>query len=329
MKLKLSKRKVSAAAFAAALLSTTVMSGCSSGSASDDAHVIKLVVSEGNSLPFIAAEAGNGLGVWKDKGITVEIVDASSSTVGPTMASREADISLQAGNKAVADIVAGLEATLAAGCVLPWDQYLVAAPASHAEKAADLKDGKFGISGFGSAGHFATLSVAKSLGWGKADYQVVQMGGLENLVAGLKNKTIDAFIWSIDPVMTAEQAGYGKNLGSVAELVGPNAFEAFSVRDAVAKERPEDVKAFFEGYYEAVKQLQADPQKAIDVMVNDWKQDRAIAEKTVPLLLPILSTDGKIPDENLQGLSDAVHLTVENAKDFDVSKVYTYWQDLG
>jgi ABC-type nitrate/sulfonate/bicarbonate transport system substrate-binding protein len=267
--------------------------------------------------------------VWKDKGIKVKIVDASSSTVGPTMASGEADVSLQAGNKAVADIVAGLHAKLVAGCVLPWDQYLVASPSSHATKPADLKGGKFGISGFGSAGHYATLRVAKSLGWNKSDYKVVQLGSLENLVAGLKNKTIDAFIWSIDPVQAAVDGGYGKNLGSVADLVGPNAFEAFSVRDSVADKRSDDVKAFFEGYYEAVKELQADPQMAIDVMVDEWKQDPELAKKTAPLLLPILSKDGEIPSANLQGLADAVRLTVDDAGDIDVASIYKYWRDLG
>ncbi|MFI6348624.1 ABC transporter substrate-binding protein [Streptomyces sp. NPDC050560] len=326
------RRTRTALAAVAVMALVPLAAGCggssSSASSGGSKGTIRLVVSEGNSLPFIAAEAGAKLGVWKDKGINVKIIDATSSTVGPTMASGDADISLQAGNKAAADIIQGLKAKLVAGCVLPWDQYLVAAPSSKAKSAADLKGKKFGISGFGSASHFATLRVAKSLGWNSSDYQIVQMGSLQNLIAGLKNHTIDAFIWSIDPVITAQQQGYGKNLGSVAKLVGPNAFEAFSVNSSVATSRPSDVKAFFKGYYEAVSILQKDPAKAKDVVVNDWKSDPEVADKTVPALLPLLSKDGKIPAANRKGLGDAIRLAVKNAGNFDVDSVYSYWQDL-
>ena len=327
--MKLSSRRISIGTLGLALAGALTLTACGGSESGGEAGTIRLVVSEGNSLPFIAAEAGTKLGVWKDKGIKVKIIDASSATVGPNMASGEADISLQAGNRAAADIIAGLDAKLAAACVLPWDQYLVASPASHAEKPEQLKGKKFGISGFGSAGHFASLKMAESLGWKASDYTIVQMGSLQNLVAGLKNKTIDAFIWSINPVITAEERGYGKNLGSVADLVGPNAFEAFSVSNAIAKSRPEDVKKFFEGYFEAVAQLQADPQKAVDVVVDDWKTDAKVAKQTVPLLLPILSKDGDIPKENLEGLGDAIHLTVKNSGDFDVNSFYRHWKDIG
>jgi ABC-type nitrate/sulfonate/bicarbonate transport system substrate-binding protein len=290
--------------------------------------VVRVVLSEGHSVPFIAADAGNQLGVWDDKDIKVETIAATSSTVGPTMASKQADISLQAGNKAAADIIAGVDSTLVAGCLLPWDQYIVASAKSGADEPADLKGKTFGISGFGSAGHFATEKVAESLGWSKSDFKIVQLGDLDGLLAGLERGTIDSFIWSIEPALSAQDKGFGKVLGSVRDLVGPNAFEAFSVRDEFAEENPEAVKAFFDGYFEAVKMLQGDLDKAEDIVVNDWKNDPSVAERSVKAIVPLLSTDGQIPDDNLQGLGDAIDLTVENSEDFDVTEVYQYWKDL-
>lgn len=317
------------AAAIAASIGLLSVAACGGSSSSGEEGTIRLVVSEGNSLPFIAAEAGDALGVWEKNGIDVQIIDATSPTVGPTMASGEADISLQAGNKAAADIIAGLDAKLTAGCVLPWDQYLVASPDTHASKLADLKGKRFGISGFGSAGHYATLKSAQSLGWSSSDYKLVQLGSLESLIAGLKNHTIDAFVWSIEPVLTAEQKGYGTNLGSVADLVGPNAFEAFTVSDSVTEDRPDDVRAFFKGYYESVHELQNNPQRAIDFVVDEWGTDRSVASKTVPKMLPLLSDDGDIPQQNLKGLADSIHLTVEDVGDFDINSVYEPWQDIG
>ena len=293
-----------------------------------DNDTVRLVVSEGNSLPFIAAEAAESLGVWKEAGIKVEIIDATSATVSSAMASQNADISLQAGVKAVGDIAAGLEATLVAGCVLPWDQYILAAPTVNANSPADLKGSRFGISGFGSAGHFATIKIADSLKWSSSDYEIVQLGSLDGMIAALKSERIDAFIWSVEPVLTAVQGGYGKNLGSVADLVGPNAFEAFSVNDEFMTGNPELTKKFFDAYFKAVAKLKADPAGAEKFVVDEWKKDPSVAKEAVDKLLPLLSDDGVIPEANIAGLKAAVALSDEDLADFDVAENYTYWKDM-
>lgn len=325
--------KVRRRAHVAALLGVAMVALSACGGGGDDAaeggsSTVRLVVSEGNSLPFIAAEAGNALGVWDDKDIDVEIIAGTSSTVGPTLASGNAEIALGTGVKAASDIIAGLDATLTAGCVLPWDQFVIASPDSGADKPEELKGKKFGISSFGSAGHFATLTVAENLGWSESDYEIIQLGNLEGLLGALRSGTIDAFIWSIETVLSAQDQGFGVNLGTVAELVGPNAFEAFMVRDDYAESDAENVKAFFEGYFEAVEQLQADPDWAKQFVVDQWKKEPEVADEAVDLLLPILSTDGEIPQDNLDGLGDAVKVTVENAGDFEIDSVYRYWKDL-
>jgi ABC-type nitrate/sulfonate/bicarbonate transport system substrate-binding protein len=312
-----------------------LLAGCGSSAAEgpavegSDLGTLNVVLSEGHSLPFIAADAGNSLGVWNGTGLKVATIAATSATVGPTMAAGQADISVQAGNKAASDIISGLKAKVAAGILQPWDQYIVASKESGATTAADLKGKAIGISGFGSAGHYATLKVAESLGWSTSDYKIVQLGGLKELLAALKQGTIQAFIWSLEPALTAEDAGYAKVLGSVRDMVGPNVFEAISVRDDVAKNRPKAVKAFFEGYFKAVKMLQDDHQKAVDIMVNDWKTDPSVAKRSVEQIVPLLSPDGKVPEENLKGLASAIKVTVKGAGDVDTASMYSYWQGLG
>jgi ABC-type nitrate/sulfonate/bicarbonate transport system substrate-binding protein len=293
-----------------------------------DNDTVRLVVSEGNSLPFIAAEAAESLAVWKEEGIKVQIIDATSSTVSAAMASRNADISLQAGVRAVGDIAAGLEATLVAGCVLPWDQYILAAPTVNANSPADLKGSRFGISGFGSAGHFATIKIADSLKWSSSDFEIVQLGSLDGMIAALKSGRIDAFVWSVEPVLTAVKGGYGKNLGSVADLVGPNAFEAFSVRDEFMNDNPELAKKFFTAYYKAVAKLKADPAGAERFVIDQWKKDPGVAKDAVDKLLPLLSDDGTIPDANIAGLKAAVAINDKDLEDYDVANHYTYWKDM-
>ena len=312
------------------LVAAMLAAGCGGGNDAPaaDSDTVRLVVSEGNSLPFIAAEAAESLGVWEEEGITVQIIDATSSTVSSAMASGNADISLQAGVRAVGDIGAGLDATLVAGAVLPWDQFILAAPNADANDPAELKGKRLGISGFGSAGHFATVKMADSLGWSDSDFEIVQLGSLDGMIAALKSDRIDAFIWSVEPVLTAVKEGYGKNLGSVAELVGPNAFEAFSINDEFMTGNPELAKKFFNGYFKAVAKLKADPAWAENFVIEDWKKDPDVAREAVDMLLPLLSDDGEIPEENIKGLEAAVRLNDEDLADFNVAEHYTYWKEM-
>jgi NitT/TauT family transport system substrate-binding protein len=323
------RRYVSRMPLISLLIVGTLAAGCGGNdSSAADNTTVRLVVSEGNSLPFIAAEAAESLGVWKEEGIKVDLIDATSSTVSAAMASRNADISLQAGVKAVQDMASGLEATLVAGCVLPWDQYILAAPSVNAASPADLKGARFGISGFGSAGHFATMKIADSLGWSSSDYEMVQLGSLDGMIAALKSGRIDGFIWSIEPVLTAVQGGYGKNLGSVADLVGPNAFEAFSVRDEFTSDYPDLATKFFDGYFKAVAKLKADPAWAEKFVIDEWKKEPGVAKEAVDKLLPLLSDDGAIPDANLAGLEAAVGLSDKDLAGYKVGEHYTYWKDM-
>jgi len=291
---------------------------------------IRVVLSEGHSAPFIAADAGNLLGVWDGTGLTVENITATSATVGPTMAAGQADISIQAGNKAAGDILAGVDCTLAAGIMLPWDQYVVAGKKTGATKAEDLKGKSFGITGFGSAAHFATLTMAKNLGWSESDYKIAQLGNLDGLLAGLQSGTIDAFLWSLEPGLRAQEKGFGTVLTSVKDLVGPNVFEGSCVSNKVQKERPEAVKAYFEGYFKAVKILQDDPGRARKIMVDEWKFSSNVADESVSRIVPLLSPDGVIPPKNLKGLAEAVSVTVKGAgNNIDLTKDYKYWKDVG
>ncbi len=291
-----------------------------------DLGTLKVVTVVPNSLLFIGVQAAEQLGTWDGTGLEVEVVNGTSPTAGQIMASGQADIGLMDGNKAAANIVQGLDATIMGSCISPWSQYIIASTKSGATKVEDLKAGTFGTSGVGSAGDYSTYKTAQALGWSKDDYTVTPLGNLEGLRAALQAGSIDAFAWSSTTAFSLEASGAGKVLTSTRDYVGPNVFEAFAVMNKVAQDRPEAVRAFFEGYYRAIERIQDDPQLAIDVLTNEWDVNPPAAQKAVDADVPNLSTDGKITDEELKGLADAVTFATGKQPP-EPSTFYKHWQD--
>jgi ABC-type nitrate/sulfonate/bicarbonate transport system substrate-binding protein len=280
-----------------------------------------------NSLLFIGVQAADRLGTWEGTGLEVEVISGSSPTAAQIMASGEADIGLTDGNRGMANIAEGLEATIVGSCYSPWAQQIIAGAHTGAQSVEDLRGANFGIPGEGSGGHYSVIKLAESLGWSEDDYTVTPLGNIQAITAALEAGAIDAFPWSSTTAFNIEELGLGTVLAPTDEIVGPNVFEAFSVMDEVIAERPQAVRAFFEGYCSAVEKVQADPQLAVDIMVEDWEVNPEAARRAVELEVPQLSTDGRISDEELAGLAEAAEFAtgtpVENPAEH-----YTYWQDI-
>jgi ABC-type nitrate/sulfonate/bicarbonate transport system substrate-binding protein len=290
---------------------------------------IKVITSVPEGMPYVGVNKGNELGAWKGSGLTVDVIPGSSPSVVTAVASGDADIGLQSANKAAADIAKGLDATIVAATALPWGQDIVVSK-KHADvtSPAQLKGMKFGISGFGSGGHYATLKLAQSEGWSKNDYEIVQLGGLPEMTAALESGAIDAFIWNPLEVATIEAKGLGHVIGSVNKYVGATASSVFYVRNQTLEEHPEAVRAFFEGYYGLIKKLQADPTPLKPILIDEWKSNPDAVDKTYERIVDSFSADGDIPAANLKGMGEAVTFTFDDIKAVDVSKMYTPWQDI-
>ena len=300
-----------------------------SGDGGTNLGTVRVITSSDNSLNFIGVE-GN-LNQWADSGLSVKLISGDSGTVSSALASGSADIGLQAGDTAGLAIVKGLKAKIIGAMILPWNQYLIASTKSGATKPEDLKGKKFGITSFGSGGDYATETMAKKLGWSKGDFSLVKIGGgPAGLSAALKSGTIDAFYWSSGTAYQIQEKGYGKIIGSAVDYVGPTAFEVFIASDDIIKNHPDQVKAFMQGYVNAVQQIKADPTKGEKIMINDWKLEEAASKSAVKDLLPQMDEDGTIPDENLKGLADSVSFLSQGSVTIsDPSTIYQSWKDIG
>lgn len=325
----LAPRRLLAAVAGVSLL--VPLAACGSGASGNSDGPLKVIVSTQHDLTMMGPETAEHFKLWSDCAKDLEVEITAGQEVPQALASGSADVGITSPNSFIAAISEGLEAKIVGSSMPKWDQYAIVKKKSDATEFKDLKGSTFGISSFGSAGHFATEAIAKSLDWSKGDYKLVTLGGLDGLRAGLKSGAIDAFLWSGAPAYTLEAEGAARVLGSVSELVGPNAMTVYGVSDAAMEGRPEDVKALMECSYKAVERAQGDAEATREMLVDAWKYQPEVAEKLIEVEVSALSTDGAISDDMLQGMLEATHATVDRGDSLtveDLEEMYVPWSSL-
>jgi ABC-type nitrate/sulfonate/bicarbonate transport system substrate-binding protein len=185
----------------------------------------------------------------------------------------------------------------------------------------------FGISSFGSSSDQVVKAVVSHYSLAKNQYKVTPLSDIKGILAAFKRGDIDAFAWSAGDAFAMEGQGLGTVIGNAEQWLTPSVSVAFAASDKAIKERPDAIRKFFEVYYAAVAKLEADPQIAYDIYVNDWDYPKPVGEKAIKDELPTLSTDGQIPTENLKNLGSAVSQSFD-VKAFDATKYWVYWKDI-
>ena len=312
-----------------------VLSGCSAAPttpAADDAPVkIRVIEANLHDPTILGAEAGDFLDIWSECSPAVDVKVNAGEKVAEAVAANSADIGIASPNRVIGAISQGLDASIIGASTPVWDQFLIVSSDNPAKSIEDLEGSAFGISSFGSAGHYATEKMARTEGWSADEFEIVTMGSIDGIKAGLTSGTVQAFLWSAQTAFGLELAGDAKVLGNVRELVGENAMNVLFASNKILEEHPAAVKSFAECYYKAVDAIQSDEKLATDLFVGDWDIDPRVAARVIADELPLLSTDGVLTDGMLEGMLEATHFTIESSKDVtfdDVKAMYKPWADL-
>ena len=311
-------------------LSVLLLTTACGDSTPDDPNTLTVIISTPKSMVYMGAQEGEKLGVWDESGVEVEVIEGSNTSAQQALASGDADIALQQGYTAISNGVQGGSTTILGATQLGQGQYILVGADAPYHKPEDFKTDKptFGVTSLTSQGYLHTTTVLAALGMSEDDYEIVTLGGIQEMLAALESGIIDGLFWSAGQSFTAEEQGIGRVIGNSIDYLPPDVATVINVQNEAIERRPAQVKAFMTGYYKAVRMLQDDPSLA-QGFLEDYKYSRGVAEKTVRAELSSFETTGKIPEENLQGaINDAKRLVKSFPKDFTVqSAPYTYWAD--
>lgn len=257
-----------------------------------------------NSLVYMGVQEGNNLGAWVETGVTVEVVSTDDAAATQLLAGGNVDIVAQTAVRLTESVKQGTEASIVGGIRKGNSQFLFVTDDSGAESIEDLRGGTFGISGFGSPGHFSTASAVDGLGWTEDDYEIVALGGLAEIRAAVQQGSIDAFFWSAPVSYTLEAEGHGTILGHIGDYAADQGLISFSASNSVVEERPEAVAAFLDGFYGLIEEFQADPSIPKSIMVDEWGQAELAADAALETELDNMYTSPEISDKVLSDVVD-------------------------
>lgn len=294
-------------------------SGTDTGAAGDDTSTeqaggedlgtVRVAVGALQSIEFAAADLGKELGVWEDRGLTVEHISVSGGgEVARALAAGEADIGLTGGPGAVTPIIKGLEAELVAATSLDFVGMVIAVSADgDIQDTSDLEGKTIGFTSHGSLTDFASRKIAESEGWTMGEeVQGAAIGGITELMAALQQGSIDAFTWSPEAAYQLEEQGEARIIGNLAEIVGPNVYEAMYATNDLINNRTDALEAYMAGYFETVQYMKDNKDEAIAWMSEQWDLSEYAVTQTYEISADNLSTTGEIPEENLQGLAESL-----------------------
>jgi len=190
-------------------------------------------------------------GYFKQEGLDANLIYiAASSTMAQAMMAGEVAIST-ANSQAIVDT--GLQGgdLVAVGAIVNFVAlYVIAAP--EIKTVQDLRGKPVGVTRFGATTDFAMQMFLKKYGLEPVrDVQIIQIGGLPELAAGLSNKSIYAAAMSYPMGLVAQQAGM-KMLANLAKEQIPFLHQGLTTTARFMRERRPQAKAFVRAYGKAV-----------------------------------------------------------------------------
>jgi NitT/TauT family transport system substrate-binding protein len=228
------------------------------------------------SIPWIAKEAG----IFQRHGLDVELVYiASGSRAVQTLVGGGIDVAAIGGPAGVDAKLAGADTVYIA---IPVNRVLVFTVAEpNIQRVEELRGKSIGVTRVGTVTDFFTrIFLRQNELVPDRDVMIRQMGGLPEIVAGLKAGQIQGGTFGFPAVLHARAAGF-------RVLVDYNTqgfrypLSSVVVTEKLLRTREPAVRGFLEAHIEAVHRFKTDPNFAMKVIGKYTKTaDRAMLEET-------------------------------------------------
>ena len=213
------------------------------------------------SIPWIAKEAG----IFERHGLDVELVYiAAGSRAVQTLVGGSIDIAAIGGPAGVDAKLAGADTVYVAIPVNRVIVFTVAAP--QIQRVEDLRGKSIGVTRVGTVTDFFTRIYLRQNGLAPdRDVMIRQMGGLPEIVAGLKAGQIEGGTFGFPAVLHARAAGF-RVLVDYNTLGFRFPLSTVIVTEKLLRTRESAIRRFLQSHIEAVHRFKTDPAFAMKVI---------------------------------------------------------------
>ena len=211
--------------------------------------------------PWIAREAG----IFNKHGLDVEVIATPTGVEGMNaLIAGEVQFLQISGGTTASAALGGADVIVVGTTLESLVQQLIARP--EIEKAEHLKGKTLGITRFGTSIDVGARLALRHFGLvPEKDVAIVQVGGMESMVAALQGNRIQAGILSYPAITQALRLGHHALL-DVASLGIPYAFTGITTRGHLIRDDPDLVRRYVTAQTEAIARAKRDKPLALKVM---------------------------------------------------------------
>lgn len=268
---------------------------------------VTLGLSIAKTFEFLPAHAAEDLGTWKKRGLEVSIVAfPGDAKLQQAFAAGAVEFGLGSASGALSAIAKGLETRLI-GAISNSVKLmgLVAAPEIRSKE--DLKGKTIGATSPNALTDTLVKYLSKKLtGDAERGIRRAHLGAFQNQVAALKTGQIQAFVWTLEGIFEVEKQGVGKYLLSFGDEFPDFAFEIIIGTKKLIDEKPEVVRAFLEGWYEAQAHMKANKDYTVNLFERKMETPKDIGARVWDLDRNTLVDDGVFSDAALRAAAQSL-----------------------
>jgi NitT/TauT family transport system substrate-binding protein len=266
-------------------------------------------LSVAKTFEFMPAQIGKDLGVWKKRGLDVEVVTfRGDAELQQATAAGSVEFGLSSGVGAAGVIAKGIPIKIIyAISNNPGLMVVIAGKDSGINSVKDLKGKTIGVTRHNAFTDWIAKRLAIEMGWDPEKGIIrVPLGGFREQMAALQTKQSHGFVWSADGGFEVEEKGMGKIIASIGEYVHDFLFELIQAPDSLIQKDPDKVKRFLQGWAEATIYMRDNKEKTIEFLVKYLEVSPLVAKKVYELDMKNMSTTGEINKKALKAAADSL-----------------------
>jgi len=294
-------------AVALALTLALPAAGAGPAAAQPSLGKVTLGLSVAKTFEFLPAYAAEDLGTWKKRGLDVALVSfPGDARLQQAFAAGGVEFGLGSASGALAAIAKGQETRLV-GAISNSVRLMGLVVAPELKSKEDLKGKTIGATSPNALTDILVKYLSKKLtGDAERGIRRAHLGAFQNQLAALKTGQTQGFVWTLEGIFEVEKQGAGKFLLSFGDEFPDFSFEVILSTRKLTEEKPDVVRAFLEGWYEAQAHMKANRAYTVELFERKMETPRDIGGRVWDFDAKYLVDDGVFSDKALTAAAQSL-----------------------
>jgi len=289
------------------LLVAVLASGFAPPAMSGAPEKLRVGTPEAGGFNFAMLDAGIELKIYEKLGLDIERTDlVGGAKLHQAVAAGAIEVALGGGTDLAFLAKGSPEKAVAVLGTSPANLAVLVRSDSPIKAIGDLKGKRIGVTTVGSLTSWFATEISRREGWGVDGVTLVYVGGNSAMLAGLTTNTIDAAAGGLESAYIHRDEGKYRMLVKGGEFVPDFVASIIYASDATISQRPDALRRFLKGWFEAVRYLRDHKPEAIVIMSKVMAVKPDVAASIYDDEMPSFPVDGHFDMKSLRIVEQAL-----------------------